>query len=445
MISLRLRAVFIAGFSLIFLWACAAGWMLQGVHTQLDNTLDERLAMSARMVAGLLQRSELTPELNSSQWSDAVQVGGGDGIACEIRSVQGQILARTAGGPHSALDQLAAGYSTKTIAGQQWRLFVLYSGAFQITTADRLEYRALLIREVLWATGVPFLVAVIGGLLMLWLSIGQGLAPLNRLCEQLRLKTAEDTEPLDPTQAPVEVRPLLEAMNGLLERLTQVLSSQRAFTDAAAHELRTPLTVIDTHLQVARLATGREAEDSMRDAAEGVQRLRHILEQMMLLTRTDAPLNRNDGCDSVSSVIFHVINVLPEVERQRISLYCGEQDWATTIPKPMLETMLRNLVDNALRYSPEHSLVELDVQIIQPKALIKISDRGPGLKEEQMSRLGQRFWRAEQSRHKQGAGLGSSIVQSICERFGATIVWKARAEGGLVAELQIPLLHTNLE
>ena len=293
--SLRLRAVLVAGLSLMVLWGLAAGWMMRGVQGNLDRTLDGRLAMSARMVAGLLERAALGAEATSPDFREGIRVTGKEGIACEIRLLQGEILARSSSGSPSIFHDLPPGLSTREIDGHFWRIYVLRTEAgYQVSTADRLDNRERLIGEMLCAAGVPFLIAVLGSLAALWIGIGRGLQPLEVLCGQLRNRQADDTMPIQLIRPPKELRPVLDAMNALLDRLTQVIAGQRAFTDAAAHELRTPLTVIDTHLQIIREAGGDDARKSLGSAEEGVRRLRRTLDQMMTLARTEVPVASED-------------------------------------------------------------------------------------------------------------------------------------------------------
>lgn len=439
--SLRLRAVLIAGISLLVLWGAAAAWMMRGVHSNLDRTLDGRLAMSARMVAGLLERAALAPNSAASDFAEAVRVSGKEGIACEIRSLHGEILARTTTGPHSEFESLPAGFSTRDILGRQWRIYVLRANGYQITTADRVDQRNMLIHELLSVAGVPFLIAFLGGLAALWIGIGRGLAPLKGLSQQLRDKHADDTSPIAVNHSPSELRPVLDAMNGLLKRLARALSSQRAFTDAAAHELRTPLTVIDTHLQVARISEGDEVASSLSSAEEGVKRLRRTLDQMMTLARAEAPADKADGCTSVVASVRGVLEQWKAEEGERLLLNISGEDIGTPVPKSMLETAFRNLVDNAIRYSPRDAAIEVGVFLDQgaQRCLIAVTDRGPGLTTEQASQIGQRFWRGDQGRKsKDGAGLGISIVRAIVERFGGTLELRPREGGGLVAEISLP-------
>lgn len=439
--SLRLRAVLIAGLSLAVLWLAAAAWMMRGVQANLDQALDGRLTMSARMVAGLLERSALGPGAVNTDFSGAVQISGSNGIACEIRALQGEVLARSTSGPPSAFDTLPDGFSTLETGGEAWRVYVLRADGYQITTADRVAQRHILTDEMLRAAGIPFLIAMLGGLAALWLGIGRGLAPLQALSRQLRLRQLDDTRPLSVKRPPQELRPVLDALNAVLARLAQALSSQRAFTDAAAHELRTPLTVIDTHLQVLRLTDGETAQASLASAESGVRRLRHTLEQMMVLARADAADSRQKPCGSILGVIAATREALPRQARQRLHVQAAA-DSATPLPAAMLATVLRNLIDNALKYSPDDSPIDLslDVDTLKQQCCIRIADRGPGLQAEQYAQAGQRFWRAQPGRAGQeGAGLGISIVRAITAHFGGTLTLGPRPGGGLLAEVRLPL------
>lgn len=440
--SLRLRAVLIAIISLVVLWLSAVPLMMRGAHRHLDQTLDGRLAMSARMVSGLLERSALTPNSASPDLAEAVRVTGKEGIACEIRLLRGEILAQSGTGSLAESEKLPVGFSTREVQGHLWRIYVLRTNGYQVATADRMDQRDVLVNELLYAAGMPFLVAFLGGMVALWIGIGRGLAPLKALREQLRAKQADDTTPIAVSRPPAELRPVLEAMNGLLSRLAAALSSQRAFTDAAAHELRTPLTVIDTHLQVARLTEGDEAQTSLDSADEGVKRLRRTLDQMMILARTEAPVSQQDACPSVLQAVNSVIDHLEDTARERVTLWSEGGDTATTIPKSMLEAVVRNLVDNALRYSPESTSVDVIVDFIgfKGRCCMVVADRGPGLSEEQAAQVGQRFWRGDQKRKRHdGAGLGLSIVRAIAGRFNGALRLKPRDGGGLVAEIIFPL------
>ncbi len=445
--SLRLRAVLIAGLALLVLWLFAAALMIRGVQDNLDRTLDERLAMSARMVSGLMQQSAVpvSGAAGESGLQRSVQVAGGEGMACQVRSLRGDVMARTDGSPDTLFDDHRPGYAFTELDGQVWRTFTLLDGDYRIVTADRVEERERLTGQMLVATSVPFLIAVIGGLMALWIGIGRGLAPLDTLRRILHARDTYDFGAIDIPRPPAELVPVMEALNGVLGRLATALSSQRAFSDAAAHELRSPLTAIDTHLQVARVTDGKMAAASLEQASEGVHRLSRLLGQMLLLARTETAPNEDAATPSIHSLIRAVVEQLPVAQQRRIALSLDGSDAASPLPDELLAAAVRNLLENALHYSPETSLVEISAVCSRPglQGLIEIADRGPGLTAEQSARVEQRFWRGDQGRSsREGAGLGLSIVRSVTERFGGSFGLHCREGGGLVARLTVPLLKS---
>lgn len=445
LMSLKLRTALITAAALLLLWALAASWMMRDVQIQLQQALDERLALSAQMVSGLLQRTSSAAGasiLSSDRhWADIIRSSSQDGIACEIRWNDGSILARTPDTPYSVADSPAPGYSTQEVDGKNWRIYVQQdSRGFQIMTADRMDQRKLLIRQILWTAGIPFIIAVVGGLLALWLGLGRGLKPLEDLRQSLHKRRTDDARPMAlDARMPSELRPLVNTLNDVLLRLTRALHAQRAFTDAAAHELRTPATAIDTHLQVAQMTSGQASRQALAQALQGSRRLRHTLDQMMSLARSDAPLPDESACPSVQDAIKELLTRLSVAEQKRLLLSDPAPDAACKMPTSMLQTCLRNLLDNALRYSPPDSPVEIGVRQMNTQVCeIRIRDRGPGLRPEQIRHIGERFWRGDQGRtHNQGAGLGLSIVHAIAARYHAQLQFKSREGGGLEVILQL--------
>ena len=438
--SLRLRAVLITGIALCLLWASAAAWLTKDLHATLDRTLDQRLAMSARMVAGLMERSVIAPERVREELSTVIEVGNPQGIACQIRSLRGEILASTGTSVLEELTQPPSGYAYQNINGQEWRTFTVRAGEHIITTADRIDERSTLFRGILLAAGMPFLIAVLGGLLALWFGIRRGLAPLDDLRDTLHKRGTHGTRPIPEGNAPGELRPVIGALNELLGRLTQALAHQRAFTDAAAHELRTPLTGIDTHLQVAGMTEGAAAAHSLDLAREGVLRLRRTLDQMMALARVETPVDQS-ACRSVITTLEELLSQLPPPVRQRIEVSLPERDGSSPIPPSLLDTAVRNLLENALRYSGPELPVSFSLDWL-PDAhgcRIQVMDQGPGLSADEIARAGQRFWRGDRGLCGDGgSGLGLSIVSAICGRYGGSLTFRNRHPQGLTAELELP-------
>ena len=440
--SLRLRLVLSIGIALAVLWSVAALWMLRDLDRSLQHTLDERLAMSARMVSGLLAQSQVGEGARSAiTVRDAVTVPGSRGIACQIRSLRGEVIATTQGASRALTDANAPGYSTRTLDGVQWRTYTLQANGFSITTADSLNERAGLRRRIALAAGLPFLIAAIGGLLALWLGASRGLAPLERLRRTLAQRQPDAIEPLAAHPVPTELRPLVESLNHLLQRVAQAVLRERNFTNHAAHELRTPLTAIDTHLQVARLTTGDDAQRALDDAGEGVRRMRATLDQLLMLARIEGRLPFDEGeLIDASEVVDRVIAaIVPDAASRIVRGGSGGNDAVLAVPPALAVAALRNLVDNALRYSPTGSPVQVITEVCAGSGAVRfrVLDRGGGLPADGYANATQRFWRGA-GVNGDGSGLGLAIVDAIATRYGGKVVLEPGEGAGTAAALLLP-------
>jgi len=451
-VSLRLRLVLTIGIALAVLWSVAALWMLRDLDLKLQHTLDDRLAMSARMVSGLLAQTQIGATGQSAiTVRDAVTVPGSRGIACQIRSLRGEVIATTQGASSALMDANVPGYRTKLLDGAHWRTYTLQANGFSITTADSLNERAGLSRRIALAAGLPFLIAAFGGLLALWVGASRGLAPLERLGRTLAQRQPDAIEPLAALSMPPELRPLVESLNHLLQRVAQAMLRERNFTNHAAHELRTPLTAIDTHLQVARLTTGADAQRALADAGEGVRRMRATLDQLLMLARIEGRLPFDEGeLISASDVVDRVIAaIVADAATRIVRGGSGGSNAVLAVPPALAVAALRNLVDNALRYSPAGSPVEVitwseSESESEPEhgsgsgsVRFRVIDRGRGLQPAGHAHATQRFWRGAMATGN-GSGLGLAIVDAIATRYGGHVALESGEAGGTIADLSLP-------
>ncbi|MGV3742463.1 MAG: ATP-binding protein [Burkholderiaceae bacterium] len=434
--TLRLRLMLIIGVSFSILWGATSVWMLLDVRIEFRNALDERLAASARMVHNLLAQMPNGPAEASATPLVPLESAAKDGVACEIRLSRGGILARTQGSP-AGLGLAKSGYNTRTINGEQWRSYTLEENGRRVTTADRIEKRRDLLADIVYATVVPFLVAMIGSLLVLWLGIRKGLAPLESVRQALADRKPDALQPVSASGVPAELTPLVKTINSLLERTQNAMERERRFTGDAAHELRSPLTAIKTHLQVARLTAGNaDTADALDNAEKGVQRLQHTLEQLLTLARVEGPFSFETGdASSVRVITGLVLDELQAEEKKRVHINNQAGDPPVAVPAILAATALRNLVENALRYSPADSPVKIAISTSDAFISFTVTDEGSGLNDVERSQAAQRFWRKGNGK---GSGLGLSIVEAIVNRYGGTLSLGSRAEGGTQAEIRFP-------
>lgn len=439
--SLRLRLSLILGSAFLLLWTITAAWLLFDLRNQTMQALDQRLAASARMVAGLVAQlpADLLNGLHEQRLS-AEQLGIPNGLRCQVSSLRGTVLARSHALPSDPLDPTQKGYRSQIIEGRPWRSFTLISDeGLRITTADRLDERSQLERSIFLGALIPALVALLGSLAIVWLGISKGLAPLTRIGEGLTRRNADDLHPLPEQGLPPELQPLVASQNLLLERIAQAIERERCLTDNMAHELRSPLTAIKTCLQVARMTEGATAEQALSNAERGADRLQRTLEQLLLLARLEGRLPLDD--DEPLSARDIAEAAIQDVSPAPISLHLPKQltDRSLAMPTALAITALRNLLENAVRHTRADTRVELWVEESVDQVRFTVRDHGTGVPEAQLPRLTQRYWSRGNS-----SGLGLAIVQAITERCAAHLTFDNRPDG-LRVTLGIPLRVATTE
>lgn len=434
--SLRVRLLLTLGATLLLLWGSAAVWLMWDLEEKVVETLDQRLAQSARMVAGLML--QLPPEVWEQADQRALSIPPIEGLACQVHSPRGEIMARTHTDMEDILTPGERGHAYREEGNMTWRVFTYERGGLTITTADRMDERDMLLSDVMRVAVVPFAVALVGSLLALWLVVWRGLAPLTRLRESLANRHPDALAPISTYGVPAEIQPLIETLNGLLARVQQTIIREQRFTNDAAHELRTPLTAIKTHLQVARRVDGEAAAASLAHAEQGVVRLSRTLDQLLMLARVEGRLRFDDGEES------HVADVatcaMADSRAPDATRFVVPSQWLGAVlamPRELAITALRNLLDNALCHGPKDQPIDVDARWLEGEKAVafRVRDRGEGVSEQTLEQLTQRFWRASK---EQGSGLGLAIVAAIAERFGGRLAFHNGQGGGLVAEFVVP-------
>jgi two-component system OmpR family sensor kinase len=251
-------------------------------------------------------------------------------------------------------------------------------------------------------------------------------------------------EPLSDEKLPDEVRPLVGSLNDLLVRLTGALDRERAFMADAAHELRTPLTAL--HLQLGaltRAGTESERAEAMGKLSEGVQRAIRLVEQMLALARQEPraePVPTRFALDELGREV--VAELVPLADARRIDLGMSEaQSVMVRGERDAVATLIRNLVDNAVRYTPAGGRVDVSVERsagMPAQALVRVVDNGPGIAREERARVFDRFYRQPGTRSP-GSGLGLAIVKAIATAHGASVELGEAAHGpGLAVTVTFP-------
>lgn len=440
---LRWQLLWRIGIAVLLMWLLLAPWLLMSVQKEMQNTLDNRLAASAKMLMSLMSQYDLDPLIkgvNRNPLFDPAQNPDLPAtLACKVANVAGDIIAVSHDAPENVLTTTQQGYQNRIQDGEPWRVFNLSQGGLTITTAERLETRDTLMRSVVIAAGVPFFLSLAGTLAVVWFGILHGFKPLHSLSQNMARRNTEDLTALVWEQRPAEVRPLVDEINRLLQRMQQSLLRERRFTGDVAHELRTPLAGIKTQLQVARLTDGGKSMHALLQAEKATDRLQRTLDQLLLLARVEG-----DGqlAETTRLPIAEINNMaLSDVQhlaRQREVTLRSHDNVDDTIHASaiLLAAALRNLLENAIRHAPEHSVVSLSADVEGDQLRWTVEDEGPGVSESLLSELTRRFVHGQQS---EGSGLGLAIVDAIVRRFKGELKIENGQQQGLKVTIRIPL------
>ena len=261
-------------------------------------------------------------------------------------------------------------------------------------------------------------------LLVTALVIAGSLRPMVRLADDIDLRRADDMKPLPLVGAPSELRPFIASINGLLERMKSMLDQQRRFIADAAHELRTPITALGLQAEnLAPLDLPVSARERLAALKEGMARTKHLLEQLLALARHDAGKPGEAAELSLDELVKGLVaDLLPEAERKGIDLGFELIEPLATRGEPiMVTTLVRNLVDNAVRFTPRGGRVDIGVYREGGEAVLQIEDSGPGIPVGDIDRIFEPFFRGSRPT-EDGTGLGLSIVKRIVDQLGGSIV-----------------------
>lgn len=262
-------------------------------------------------------------------------------------------------------------------------------------------------------------------LILMWLAVGRGLKPLERLSTAIRRRSPVALDPVEDTALPREVLPLVNALNDLLARLDLALRAQRQFTADAAHELRSPLTALQLQLELAqRATTDVDRSRALAQLGAGIQRGNRLVQQLLTLARLDpnAPLKPH-GAVALDALARSVVaEFAPQALVRNIDLGLERCDPVSVLgDSDGLEILLGNLVDNAIRYTPAGGRIDVSLWRDGDTAVLDVADSGSGIPIAERERVFDRFYRGEGTAVT-GTGLGLAIVQTIAERHGGSVL-----------------------
>lgn len=422
---------------------------------------DAKLAHSARVLQGLAEDALAHGALREA---DALVIGvyegGGEGIGEALATPAGHayetkltfqawrpdgtLLLRSSNAPAQPLAPRRDGFARVVRDGSHWRTFTLGSAdGHWYQVGERDDIRDELAGAIAMDVTLPLLLGLPILAVLAWLIVDSGCRPLRAISAEVSAQAATRLQPIAPERVPTELSGLIAAINGLFARVGEVLSRERRFTADAAHELRTPVAVLRVQLENLEAAGGAPERDRALFALRaGVDRLQHLIEQLLQLARLDpdAGLPTQQRFELAGCVANVVEDLQQALGRADLALECVLPPTAGAVRgDPVLVAVLvRNLVDNALRYTPAGGTVRIAVTDGPGGAVLTVEDSGPGIPAHALERVRERFHR-ELGSGADGSGLGLSIAQRIAELHGATLdLQRSEALGGLQARVGFP-------
>ncbi len=321
----------------------------------------------------------------------------------------------------------SVGLSTSLINNHKWHVSTAYNASNHLTimVAEKSDYRQELENRLTQDSLVVMLITYPFLGFLIWFVVGRGLATLKRVADEVHQREPSYLEPVDLESVPSEIEPLVSELNSLFRRLKAAFEREKRFTADAAHELKTPLAALSTQTQVAlRATTEEEKKGALLKVLSGVSRSSHVIQQLLTLSR----LEPEAGLTSTTSINLakqasEIIGMLaPVAIEKNIELELINSESTATIKGNItaIDILIRNLVDNAIRYSPENCHVQIEIREDKDHVELFVRDNGPGIPEELHKRIFERFFRII-GNNAPGSGLGLSIVQQIVTLHHATI------------------------
>jgi two-component system OmpR family sensor kinase len=405
-----------------------------GMSALLDLRLEQ---VAVRMRNGLAETIPATPSRGSQPSRD---------IVITIRRPDSDVPLRSTDPSLALPEDAAAGFSSEMVAGERWRIYSLRDAGRLIQIAQRSTVRDELERETALSTLWPTLVMlplVLGAVLLI---VGISFRKIKQLGDEVQAIDASHLKPLPSAGVPTELLPFVDSINRMIERLAQSIEAERKFIADAAHELRTPLTALQLQADNLQPHIYPGNQERFNELRSGIGRSSALITQLLRLARADAPLSGGEiePVDVSRIVVEAVSDVLPIAAARGIDIGADKILTDKVAASGADVTIaVKNLVSNAVRYSPDDGTIDLHMRTQGNLMWVEVTDTGPGIAEELLPRVFDRFFRANLD--VEGTGLGLSIVKSITQKYGGDAVLRNRNDGrsGVVAAVGFPLAEAS--
>lgn len=423
----RLLATLLGGVALV--WLGAAALTAWETRAEMQELLDAHLAQSASLLTAQIGHEFDEVELEHAQPLHKYA----HNVAFQIWAHGQTLLLHSADAPQVRLSAQDEGFSDADINGRSWRVFSHWDARreYLVQVGEAADAREHLAKEILEKLVQPLLVALPLLGLLVWFAVGEALKPVDRIGAALARRDPKYLAPIEG-EVPQEIAPMVQHLNSLLERVQATLENERRFTSDAAHELRTPLAALKTQLQVAQgAAESGERGRAIANAIEAGDRATRLVEQLLTLARLehDAWRTQGEAVDLHQLAAQALAEAAPLAAEKQIQLSLeGESGLVIRGHAGLLAILLRNLLDNALRYSPPQTMVSVRVVGSGEGVQLEVRDQGPGIPAIERENAMRRFHRLE-SAESAGSGLGLSIAARIAQLHQAQLELMEAEEG----------------
>src|SRR5690554_572077 len=418
--SLRWRLFALLAVSVLLAWIATAFFTYLDTRREISTMLDERLIHTAERVLQQLEADD-TDHHPAGPLSDYTHT------ALQVWR-NGTLLMQSSTAPTVALGTQQAGLQNMLLQGVHYRTYSLWDAREQLNVrvAERYDLRDELAESVARHLLHPLYFAVPGLGVLIWLAVGAGLAPLSRFTNEVKQRQPDKLDQLEHADTPHEALPLQNALNSLFKRLQESLEYERRFTADAAHELRTPLAAIKTQAQVASAATDAgQRQQALSKVILGADRAAHLIDQLLVLAQLDPEhsLVQPQQLQLATLVRESIAQHAPVAIRKAVELaFTAGDDGLINGDSTLLAVLVRNLIDNAIRYTPAKGQVDIQIQRQDNKIVLQIADSGPGIAAAELEHITSRFYRVLGS-GEDGSGLGLSIVKRIAKLHDAQLIF----------------------
>jgi two-component system sensor histidine kinase QseC len=445
--SLKSRLLILLLSTIMVVWTITVFEVYQETEHEVYELFDANLAQSANVIYQLLaheivEHHHLKNLLEQAKLPLYYKVHYDRKVAFVIRDLKENIIAKSTYSPSFPIPQTteSTSYQDIKIDNHQWRVFTLKAQYGILQTAERRDIRGELIGEIVWQMIDTLLWSLPLLAILIYASIRHGLKPLQRVVSDIATRSPEQLQYINNKDIPLEIKSLVDILNNLFQRLSQTFENERRFTADAAHELRTPLAGLKIQAQLALQNQHTEiCSQALQNILVGVEHAHHLVAQLLTLARIDSnqklEMKPIDLKEIAEKIIKMLISQAIDKQQDLGLLILAEQTQIQGNPEA-LEILLRNLVDNALRYTPENGEITISIERLETEQLcLKVKDNGNGISQENIEKIFDRFYRGEHQ-HIQGSGLGLSIVNRIAQLHHLQLAFESNA--GLTAMVIFP-------